>query len=491
MNNSIITDRPDLIDTSSASTAVSQNSTHSRGSGVDSSEGNSLWSSAKQALTSFASVSEFLRLLGCIGVLLSMSLFLLQGWAETNDFQRFCMMVAQTVLLSFAGFSMYKWLRETKSARLFFGLSLVSVTVNFTTLGALIYSVFAWDNLSVNYPQFAHWVASDVGSVLLSMVLAAVILAPLAWLAFSILVRPAAKMMTLAYIAMNLLLLLPIRETGITVVLAIVAAAALVKYLSSHLRAGDLTESLNRDSLNTGVRDLPVFSWRTREAKFAQLTLFLPLTIMLVRGFMHYDVDTFSIIAIAASIYVFAVYSANVVAQRFASVFYSLALGAALVMATQLAFVSGWATGYLQLPLFALVFCAAIVDVFRRTQSKTLQRVLSYLGPLFAVMSVGVNDLWHNYDMTFVIAFATGSLVLMWGYAIKGYFATAAGALLMLVLLFAESADVLLLVMTSGWLGLAIAGVLVIILASLIDRYGAIIRLKWAQRHESLQDWKW
>lgn len=37
---------------------------------------------------------------------------------------------------------------------------------------------------------------------------------------------------------------------------------------------------------------------------------------MLVRGFMHYEVDTFSIIVMAAVVYVFAVYSASVVAQR-------------------------------------------------------------------------------------------------------------------------------------------------------------------------------
>ena len=51
----------------------------------------------------------------------------------------------------------------------------------------------------------------------------------------------------------------------------------------------------------------------------------------------------------------------------------------------------------------------------------------------------------------------------------------------MKLLFFIKTADRLLLALSvvhAGWIGFAIAGVSVIVLASMLDRYGAIIKLK-------------
>ena len=110
-----------------------------------------------QSIRNFATLSEALRILGAAVLVASMSVFLLQGWSEGNDISRYLLLLTQTGLLAAAGFAMSHGLRETKGARIFFGLALGSIPANFTILGALLYSVFQWDGGLINYPDYAHW----------------------------------------------------------------------------------------------------------------------------------------------------------------------------------------------------------------------------------------------------------------------------------------------------------------------------------------------
>ena len=99
----------------------------------------------QRSLQNFASVSEALRFLGAAVLLASMSIFLLQGWNEGNDISRYLLLLSQTGLLAASGFALSYGLKETKGARIFFGLALISIPANFTILSALLYSVFQWD----------------------------------------------------------------------------------------------------------------------------------------------------------------------------------------------------------------------------------------------------------------------------------------------------------------------------------------------------------
>ena len=58
------------------------------------------------SIRNFATLSEGLRILGAAVLLASMSLFLLQGWNHGNDISRYLMLLAQTGLLTAAGFAM-------------------------------------------------------------------------------------------------------------------------------------------------------------------------------------------------------------------------------------------------------------------------------------------------------------------------------------------------------------------------------------------------
>ena len=118
-----------------------------------------------ESIRNVATVSELLRFLGAAVILVSMSLFLLQGWSEGNDIRRYLMLLAQTGLLASGGCARSYGLKEAKGARIFFGLALISVTANFTILGALIYSVFQLDNALTTYPGYATWQITDIASI--------------------------------------------------------------------------------------------------------------------------------------------------------------------------------------------------------------------------------------------------------------------------------------------------------------------------------------
>ena len=164
-----------------------------------------------QSLRNVASVSEVLRILGAAVIIASMSLFLLQGWSEGNDITRYLKLLAQTGLLGLGGLALSHGLKEAKGARIFFGLALISIPANFTILGALLYSVIQIDGGLTTYPSFATWQIGDVANIGLTMAGALAVLLPVTLFCFAIMARHSAKALTLHFIALNLLLLIPVR----------------------------------------------------------------------------------------------------------------------------------------------------------------------------------------------------------------------------------------------------------------------------------------
>lgn len=421
---------------------------------------NTLFKRAMGHMKEMANITSLLRISGAIAVLISMSLFLLQGWSQQNDVERFFMMLAQTTLLSLAGFAMVKFLQEKKGARLFFGLSLASVTANFATLGALIYSVFSLDQLTGDYASFALWQANSGGIALTSVAIALLILLPVVWLTFSVLIKPMAKPLTFSYIGINLLLLIPVRE--ITIIMPIVIGVLL--WLLSHQLFGKYKDSLT----NTA-------SAITKEGWFARLTLLLPLVVMALRSSMHYPIDSLGTLIICASLYVLSVFSINRFNQNYTTLFTNCALIMALICAAILAF-ELFTVG---LPLFALVIAAACTDLYRRNQSNNARLWLIGVACFFVSASLIV-EYWINPSFVSVMyALISGAAMITIGLRMKARLLLWSGTALSLAIPLSSLQDITIVLVNSGWLGLAITGIVIIALASVLDRYGAIIRLKF------------
>jgi hypothetical protein len=423
-----------------------------------------LFDKASKMISDFANFSTILRMMGAIAVLASMSMFLMQGWGDTDDIERFRIMLLQTFLLGGAGFAMVKLLKEVKGARLFFGLALVSVAANFTTLGALIYSMFSWDNLSVAYPQFAEWKASTPGGTLLSAGIAVAVLTPLTWLSFSVLARPAAKRLTLWYVGANLLLLVPVREVTAIVIIVAVASVLLMKFFVQKNENADMKE---------------LFRWNTKEGKFARLILFVPLIIMTVRSF-HYEFTNMSVLMLCVAIYALLVFCARVFANKFSPICHLTAMFAASIGVAIIAFELNVLpiSNSFELPTFALLLTGVCVDLYRRAKGSWMEDVSVFTAAFILTSTFVINHLAFNTVVSFFGALLTASFMLFYAFQIRSRILGCSGLMLAASIPVFHIGEITNFFIGSGWLGFAVGGVGIIVLASLLDRYGAIVQLK-------------
>lgn len=413
-----------------------------------------------QSVRNFATVSEALRITGAAVLLASMSVFLLQGWNDGNDIQRYLLLLAQTGLLTAAGFAMSHGLKETKGARIFFGLALVSIPANFTILGALLYSVFQWDGGLSTYPGYATWQIEDVANIGITLGGAMLVLLPVTLFCFAIMARHSAKTLSLNFLLLNALLLLPMRNSmaaGTVALLGVFYALYVLGRLASKDR-----------SLKTG------------EGRFALATLFIPLGIVLFRSMYFYQIDSLMVAMVSMALFLLARQASLFPDRgaRIALVLQVLSVPFALVVALSLtdAFASALANG-LATPLFAAVYTVLALDILRRTESSKLEVLIGVTISLFVALSFTLNIAMHLSALTALLSVVAGLMLLLWGLAGGKPFASFAGAVTLIAGAWLGFDEIVRLIMTSSWIDLAIFGASAIVLGSIVDRHGVAIKL--------------
>ncbi|MFK8030190.1 MAG: hypothetical protein AB8G18_08110 [Gammaproteobacteria bacterium] len=411
-------------------------------------------------LKKFATVSELLRIIGAAIMVGSLSLFMMQGWLEGNDIQRYLKLLAQTLLLTAGGFGLSAWLKETKGARLFFGLSLASVAANFTILGALIYSIVQFDGMLGNYPQFAAWTSQSPSHVLLITLLAAAILIPVTRLAFTVLARPAAKWLTTTYLLGGALLLLPVRSSIWSSLLAVLLIAFIIWNISKN-RGDDQTPG-------------------TTESKFSIMMLLLPPIILCVRSFYFYSVEEFALACMAAAVFLLvrqlSLRTENLTTQRFLD---CVSLPLPLFTAVALTDGVGSAVTWNMQPLVFAFFLIPMMAELTLRRTNTYRSVV--FGMVGALLICGALLISQVFSAGFVVAFASlaGSLlVVLTGYWLRRKATMAIGLLTALAIGVINVGNFLTWFNVNNWVLLSILGASAIILASLLDRYGAALKLR-------------
>jgi len=414
-----------------------------------------------QSVRNFATLSEALRILGAAVILASMSVFLLQGWNEGNDISRYLLLLAQTGLLATAGFAMSHGLKETKGARIFFGLALVSIPANFTILGALLYSVFQWDGGLTTYPGYASWQIENVASTGLTLGGAMVVLLPVTLFCFAIMARHSAKALSVHFLILNALLLLPIRSSMAA------GTIALLGILYALYAVGKMT-----------ARDR---SLKTGEGKFALVTMFIPLGIILFRSMYFYKVDSLMVAMVSLALFL----SARQVSlfpdrsERLAAVLEMLSLPFAMIAAISLtdALAPSLVNG-LEVALFAVVYTALALDVLRRTGSRHLRKAIGVSIALAVSVSFTFSVANDPTALTALLALAAGLMLMLWGVSGRRAVASIGGTLTAIAGAFFGFEALLQLIVNSSWIDLAIFGALAIALGSVVDRHGVVIKLR-------------
>ena len=418
-----------------------------------------------QSLKNFGTLSEALRILGAAVLVASMSVFMLQGWSEGNDISRYLLLLMQTGLLATAGFAMSHGLKETKGARIFFGLALISIPANFTILGALVYSIFQWDAGLINYPDYAHWTIDSLAGTGMTFGGAMLVLIPITLLCFAIMARHSAKALTLHFVLLNSLLLLPIRGS------LAAGSIAMVGVVYTLFVLGKLTAKDR--SLKTG------------EGKFALATLFIPIGIILFRSMYFYQIDSLMVAMVTLSLFL----SARQVSmfpdrgQRIAQALEVISVPLAFLFAVSVvdAFSAQVMRG-LDGPVFAVIYSLLALDILRRTESNVLSRIVSLTISFAVALSFTFSVAGYPGPLTAILSLAAGAFLTVAGLSIRSHTATFLGFMTMIAGGIFGFDDIWQLVLTSSWVDLAIFGACAIVLGSVIDRHGVVIKLhlvKW------------
>ena len=414
-----------------------------------------------QSVRNFATLSEALRILGASVLLASMSVFLLQGWNEGNDVRRYLLLLTQTGLLTAAGFAMSHGLKEAKGARMFFGLALVSTPANFTILGALLYSVFQWDGALTTYPGFATWQIENAASTSITLAGAMIVLLPVTFFCFSVMARHSARSLSLHFLLLNALLLLPIRSSlaaGAVALIGVVYALHVVGLMAGKDRA-----------LKTG------------EGKFALTTLFIPIGIILFRSMYFYQVDALLVAMVSMAFYL-AARQASIFpgrSERVALMLEAISVPIALSVAVSLtnAF-SPMLSAAMEAPFFAAVYTAMAFDLLRRTESRKLAKLIGVTVSAFVALSFIFSVAISPSAGTAILALVAGGLLMLAGIALRNIVALSAGILTMVAGVSFGLDEIVHLIVTSGWIELAIFGATAIALASVLERHGVAIKLR-------------
>lgn len=217
----------------------------------------------------------------------SVSTFMLQRWETGSDIHRYYMLLGHTVFLCIIAIFCGLRINEGRSARIFLGLILGSIPVHFTVLGGLLYSRFQWDQVALQIPLHAIWVAPSSTSALFTTTVGFLVLAPLCFVSMLALARAHAVRLSIVYMLINSTILLPLRSadaTGIIVILLFILFLLLEsRYFTS------------KSAL------------QTVEGKYIRLMMTLPLVLIIGRTISLYNITLifFGSILMGASISVF------------------------------------------------------------------------------------------------------------------------------------------------------------------------------------------
>lgn len=415
--------------------------------------------SVMEMIKQFATLSRMLRIIGAFSVVASMSVFLLQGWDNGNDVHRYYLLLSQTVLLGLGGFGLAFLIKEKKGARVFFGLSLVSITANLTTLGALVFSYVQWGGTLSSYPDIALWSVTNGASIAIALAIAALVLLPVTLFGFKVMARQSALPLSAAYLLSGSMLLIPVRDT---LYVSLIAGATILGSLTF------VTRLVSKDKL-----------LRTTEGKFARSLLFIAPVIMLVRSLWLYQADDliYTIIAFTGFMTLRHCSLQLDMQSKVRKFMEFISIPTAFLVAAPASQLIDIALPFnFVLPVFAIVFTAHMFDMAKRAQNYKHGALLmaSLVTSLSFMLHLAIYETLFNGVMCAFVGLA----VMAIGYVSKSRIITLFGFITTAVAVSYDLFHIYEMINFLSWTGLAAIGTSAIIIGSIIERHGVAIKLR-------------
>ncbi|MFK7862478.1 MAG: hypothetical protein AB8B64_26960 [Granulosicoccus sp.] len=423
---------------------------------------------AMQAIREGTSIAGILRMGGAVLMVLSLSLFLMQGIEATSDLHRYLLLLGQTLLLTVAGFGVGFLLKEPRGARVFFSLALVSVPANFAVLGAMIYSIAPLDDVITQYPAYASWQSTNMKELIVASVAGLVVLVPMSVFCFAILARHSRWWLSTAYLLTSTTLLVPLRDSLSITLISSVCALAVVALLS------------NRHEKRQRLA--------TREEQFAKALLFLPATLMLARSAALYNIDFHFALAVIMAVYyllrriVVSCSGSTVLTTLLQSMTAACAFVLAFMLTTLIDRNVAFDAPVL---VFILIWLALNVDLARSIDSSAVRSAVHGLWALASFTAIIFDALFFDSANGLVINLIIAAVLLAASTFTRQRLGAVLGTVALIGLLIINSTQLFVAVLDTGWAGMAIAGASTIVAGSLLERYWPIMKIQLANRFDA------
>ena len=413
----------------------------------------------------YATLAEAMRIVGAGIMLSAISIMLLKGWHDGNDIHRYLKLLSMTGLMTLGGLVLSFFLKEQKGARMFFGLAHISVPANFGILGGLILSQFPEFGLNTNYPQFAKWAIMDSTNIIVIACGALAVLLPVSLLGFRILDRSSATLFTAAFFGLNMLLLIPIRDS--LMVSVPIAIALFIPIYIAKLASKQRTVIC------------------TKSYRYSQTLLFIPALVLLTRNLYLYDLNGLVGFVACGGIYLTLRLACRELEPK--SLFKTFAevasgpviLGAALGLS---AFVSSVSSDLVSGFAFCAVLGLHMVDMHLRKDCQSLVRMMSISASTLLIgLVISLSILFNHSTLDLVIHIFASLSLIGFGIWARRRVPSIVGSLLLIASLWIGLEDLIRSLFSGNWVMMAIAGSLVILAASVVDRYGAVIKLTMSE----------
>ncbi len=426
---------------------------------------NSLFSQAINAMKEGASIAGILRVGGAGLMVFSLSLFLMDGMDATSDLQRYFLLLAQTVLLTTAGFAVGMLLKEPRGARVFFSLALVSIPANFAVLGAMIYSIVPLDDLLRQYPSYATWKSASISDLLIASAAGLAVLLPMSVFCFAVLARNSKWWLSGAYLLSSASLLIPVRDTFSITIISSICAVGVLLLISNRKKLG------NRLA--------------TSEEKFAKTLLLIPAALVLARSAMLYDIDFHFALSIVIALYYL---MRRIVIARSGSTALTVTIQiltsiCALVLACMIAsLLESYVPAFALFLVVNVIWLALNVEIRRFIDSPKVYSFIHGMWAMLFVVGIGIDVVFigtvtgYSIDTTISVVIVVASIVL------RQKSGVVLGLLALAALLSANGLQLISIVVNAGWMGMAAAGATTIVAGSLLERFWPVIKLRLVTR---------
>ena len=412
-----------------------------------------------------------LRMLGAGAVLIAMYSFLVRGWDSGNDVFRYFLMLGHTGALTAIGLASGHWLKESKGARLLLTLSLVSIPANFAILGAFIFSQSTGIDVST-YPQYVAWAVDSLNSALMVNGVALLVLIPVTLLGFTVLARSMSKKLSILYLLSNAALLLPLRDPQLIGLMVMVLAVIVIV----------LSRKTSRQNASA----------KTNEGVIALGLQLLPLAVLVGRSLWLYSVDLFLLTVLAITVF-FILRQISLYLEP-GSKFRAFLEGLSIWPAVSVSFLLTEALQVMThlphevlFPISALASMAMVYDISCRSKYRVeTYRLLAVAG---LVVGLGINLLANANPVASLLTVMISVGVSIVGYKAQQRSVFTGGIVLMLLGIAQQFYDLVKHFDLGSWAGLAILGVVSIIIASVMESQGGKLKPRFVAWKAKLAEW--